>query len=79
MAIDLSNDLSDIDKENLHFLLSLSDSEFDKFWDTIDSYDRSYAMSLLEVTKLNILDMAQERLNTFSASKRVLKDIMEKS
>jgi hypothetical protein len=78
MDYSIQTDLDPDDYQNLLFILSLTSETFDDWWESIDEDDRTYAMALLELTKLNILDAKQAYTGELAESKVELEKIMNK-
>lgn len=70
------------DRDNYDFIMSLTDSEFDSWYDALSEEDRIYALELMilarsekvkvsEVADISSLELAQQVLAQFTLSKKV--------
>ena len=60
--------MNDWDKNNLNYLMSLSEAEFDEFMATMPDDDIEYALELIQTRKAENLVLLEELRDTFNES-----------
>lgn len=73
----IPDDMSENDKHNLRFLLNVNDVVLTDWFNSVDEDDVNYAMELLALAKLELIDKAAE-LSDLSQAQDALVTIMEK-
>jgi hypothetical protein len=70
--------MTEEDYENLSFLLNLTNDAFDEWWETVDENDQNYALSILKVAEVEILEKIQEKTGDLSLAKTTLASLFKK-
>jgi hypothetical protein len=70
--------MTEEDYENLSFLLNLTNEAFDEWWETVDENDRNYALSILKVAEVEILEKIQEKTGDLGLAKTTLASLFKK-
>lgn len=73
-----SSYMTEEDYENLSFLLNLTNDAFDEWWETVDENDQNYALSILKVAEVEILEKIQEKTGDLSLAKTTLASLFKK-
>lgn len=73
----IPDDMSENDKHNLHFLLNVDDEVLTDWFNSVDEDDVNYAMELLALARLELIDRAAE-LSDLSDSSKYLTQLMSK-
>jgi hypothetical protein len=69
--------MTEEDYENLSFLLNLTNEAFDEWWETVDENDRNYALSILKVAEVEILEKIQEKTGDLGLAKTTLASLFK--
>lgn len=72
-----SSYMTEEDYENLSFLLNLTNEAFDEWWETVDENDRNYALSILKVAEVEILEKIQEKTGDLGLAKTTLASLFK--
>ena len=69
--------MTEEDYENLSFLLNLTNEAFDEWWETVDENDQNYALSILKVAEVEILEKIQEKTGDLGLAKTTLASLFK--
>jgi hypothetical protein len=72
--------MNDYDRNNLEFISSLNEQEFDTWMETLDDDDVHYAIDLLQQARVELLGMEQDLLEPtlFPEAMAIIKQIKSK-